>query len=193
MNTPESLRHLLRLAESAHAARDDDVLSAVAAAIEVLVRCDSSIDMEPVSAYIRSLTDCYEYCRMPHDIEQSAILRRRVVQELAKHNESFIVANDQKALALPPMVRLITAMYIRQVDGATEGVSIALTIDDHDVVQFPRQGPLIDELRVYSDKHQPPRGDIRLWMPSQLAEYRLMAGSVEVQQVLPEELTTMNF
>lgn len=193
MNTLESLRHLLRLAEAAHAARDDDVLSAVAAAIEVLVRCDSSVDMEPVSAYIRSLTDCCEYCRMPHDIEQSAILRRRVVQELAKHNESFIVANDQKALTLPPMVRLITAMYIRQVDGATEGVSIALVIDENGAAQFPRRGPLVNELQEYCDDGNPPRGNIEYWLPEELAGYRLMHGSVEVQDILPEELGAMSF
>lgn len=31
------------------------------------------------------------------------------------------------------------------------------------------------------------------WLPEQLADYRLMAGSVSVQRILPEELQEMSW
>lgn len=194
MNTLSSLRHLLRLAEAAHAAQDEDAVRAVLAAVEVLAQsAELPIDMKLATEYVRSLTSCCEHCYMTHDAEQIADLRRQVVGELARHNESLMAAADQKAMSLAPMVRLVTAMYVRQVDGTTEGVSVALVIEADDTVRFPRQGSLIDKLQAYCAEHRPPQGNVDFWMPDQLADYRLMAGSVETQEVLAEELTVMSF
>lgn len=194
MNTLSSLRHLLRLAEAAHAARDEDAAEAVLAAVEALARGDESlIDMKLATEYVRSLTSGCDHCYMTYDAEQIADLRRQVAGELARHNESLMARADQKALSLAPMVRLVTTMYVRQVDGVMEGVSVALVIEADDAVRFPRQGPLIDELQAYCAENRPPRGNVDFWMPDQLADYRLMAGSVETQDVLSEELTVMSF
>ena len=194
MNTLTSLRHLLRLAEAAHAAQDEDAVRAMLAAVEALARgSESPINMKLATEYVRSLTSCCEHCYMMYDAEQIADLRRQVAGELARHNESLVAAADKKALSLAPMVHLVTAMYVRQVDSMTEGVSVALVIEADDTVWFPRRGPLIDELQAYCTEHRPPRGNVDVWMPGQLADYRLMAGSVETQDVLAEELTMMSF
>lgn len=194
MNTLASLRHLLRLAEAAHAAQDEDAVRAMLAAVEALARgSESPINMKLATEYVRSLTSCCEHCYMTHNAEQIADLRRQLVGELARHNESLMAAADQKALSLAPMVRLVTAMYVRSANGMTEGVSVALVIEADDAVRFPRQGPLIDELQAYCGEQRPPQGKVDVWMPDQLADYRLMDGSVETQDVLAEELTVMSF
>ena len=214
-STIESLRHLLRLAESAQAAQDDDLARTALVVAELLARSDrcggsrqqhastpateassrddSPINMAPVLEYMRALTSCCDHCYMTRSEEELAELRQKVIQELARHNTKLIDAVDQKSLQLSPMIRLVTAMYVRQVGDMIESVSVALVVDEKDVVQFPRRGPLIDELQKHCDSNLDARGDPDFWLPGELSGYRLMVGSVEVQKILPEELQAMSF
>lgn len=193
MSTLASLRPLLRLAESAQKAGDGELVQAALVAAEVLARDNPPIDMTPILEYMRALVSCCDHCYMVHDKDHIAELREKVVQELARHSMALIEQNDQKALSLPPMIQLVTAMYIRTRNDTTQGVSIAFVVDDDGTVQFPRRGPLVDELREYHDENRPLRGSAESWFPSELADYRLMHGSVEVHDILPEELTAMSF
>lgn len=194
MGAVRSLRSLLRLAESAQQAQDYDLARAVLAAAEVLAQNDPPIDMAPVLAYLQALTSRCEHCYMPASEDELARLRSLVVQELARHNISLIEQNGQKALRLPPMVRLVTALYIRQEGDITEGVSIAFIINQAGALEFPRKGPLMHELQRHCAEHQVVQDDINdYWLPEQLADYRLMAGLISVQYVLPEELQEMNW
>lgn len=192
-STINHLRPLLRLAESAQKAGDDELARTALTAAEVLARNNPPIDMTLILEYMWALANsCDKYYSM-YNNEELAVLRKKVMQELARHNMSLIEQNDQKALSLPPMIQLITAMYLRKKDDKTEGVSVALVIDENGVVQFPRKGPLINELQEYCDNSNSPHGNIEHWLPVELAGYRLMHGSLEVQDILPEELVAMSF
>lgn len=193
-STIDHLRPLLRLAESAQQAQDDDLARAVLAAAEILARDNPPVNMAPVLEYMRALTSECSHCYMVRSKDELTALREKMAQELARHNVSLIERNDQKVLHLPPMVRLVTALYIRQEGRMTEGVSIAFTIDQAGVLEFPRKGPLIPELQRYCAEHQVVQDDINdYWPPEQLADYRLMVGSVSVQRILPEELQEMSW
>lgn len=194
MGAVRSLRSLLRLAESAQKAGDDELVGVALAAAEILAQNDPPIDMAPVLAYLQALTSRCKHCYMPASEDELARLRSLVMRELARHNISLIEQNDQKALRLPPMVRLVTALYIRQEGDMTEGVSIAFIIDQAGALEFPRKGPLIPELQRYCAEHRVTQDDIvDYWLPEQLADYRLMAGSISVQHILPEELQELNW
>lgn len=144
--TIQHLRSLLRLAESAQKAGDDELVGVALAAAEILAQNDPPIDMAPVLAYLQALTSRCEHCYMPASEDELARLRSLVVQELARHNISLIEQNGQKALRLPPMIRLVTALYIRREGDVTEGVSIAFIINQAGALEFPRKGPLMHEL-----------------------------------------------
>lgn len=194
MNGMQHLRPLLRLAESAQKAGDDELARTALAATEVLARNNPPIDMTLILEYMWALANsCDKYYNM-YNNEELAVLRERIVRELARHNMSLIEQNDQKALSLPPMIQLITAMYLRKRDGKTEGVSIAFVINESGALEFPRKGPLMHELQCYCADHQVVQDNINdYWLPEQLADYRLMAGSVGVQHILPEELQEMSW
>lgn len=186
------LRSLLRLAESAQKAGDDEFVGVALAAAEVLAHDNPPIDMAPVLEYIRALTSECKHRYMVRSEDELRALRKKVVQELARHNISLIEQNGQKALRLPPMIRLVTALYIRREGDVTEGVSIAFIINQAGALEFPRKGPLMHELQRYCAEHQVVQDDINdYWLPEQLADYRLMAGSISVQHILPEELQEM--
>ncbi|MDO4780954.1 MAG: hypothetical protein Q4A34_00975 [Candidatus Saccharibacteria bacterium] len=192
MDTVICLRHLLRLAEAARKAQDDDLARTALVAAEVLARDNPPVDIAPILEYMQALTSRCDHCYMIGTDTDPAVLRQRAVKALAQHSGSHVVANDQKVLQLGPMVRLATAMYVRRDGEMTKGVSVAFVIDEKDAVQFPRSGPLINELQEYFDDGNPPYGPGN-WFPGGLAGYRLIAGSVEVQQILPEELQEMSW
>lgn len=189
----DSLRHLTRLAEAAHAAQDSDAARAVLAAFEVLAREQLPIDVAPVLAYVQALVSRCDHCYMVTDEDEIAALREQVIRVLARHSTSLITAKDKKALRLGPMVRLVTAHYIRQQGDMTEGRSVALVIDRAGAVSFPRRGPLVAELQDYCAKYSPPPDRFEHWLPESLGGYRLMAGSVQEYLVLPEEIPAMSF
>lgn len=193
MNTIPHLRPLLRLAESAQKVGDDELVCTALAAAEILAQGNSPINMKPVLEYLQALVSCCDHCYMVYDEKHLAELRHSVMQELARYDMSLIEKKDQKALTLPPMIQLVTAMYIRTYNDKTEGVSVALVIDENKEVQFPRRGPLISELREYHDENHLLLGSVESWLPNELADYRLMHGSVETQDILPEELIVMSF
>lgn len=193
MESIQCLRPLLRLAEAAQRAQDDDLARTALVAAEVLAHDNPPIDMTPILAYMRALTSSCDHCYMTCDDAELAALRHQAMKDLAQYNESRIAANDQKVLRLGPVVRLATAMYVRQEGDMMKGVSVAFVIDENGVVQFPRRGPLIDELQEYCDNGNPPPRGLTHWLPNELAGYRLMAGSFEVQEILPEELQEMSW
>lgn len=186
------LRSLLRLAEAAQKADDVGLARTALTAAEIVARGNPSISVRPVLAYMRALVDRCEHCYVPVGDDELAVMRKKAIQELARHNISLIEQNGQKALRLPPMIRLVTALYIRREGDVTEGVSIAFIINQAGALEFPRKGPLMHELQHYCAEHQVVQDDINdYWLPEQLADYRLMAGSISVQHILPEELQEM--
>ena len=97
-------------------------------------------------------------------------------------------------LEFEPVVHLVTAAYAKNENGVTSGSSIALIVNQDGSVDLPRNHFLNAELLNYFDENRPV-----IWrsverdLPSKLHGYHLVAGSVEVQEILPRELDVISF
>lgn len=102
--------------------------------------------------------------------------------------------SDQSVLEFEPVVHLVTAAYAKNEDGVTSGLSIALIINQDGSVDLPRDHFLNAELLDYFDENRPiDWRSVERNLPSRLHGYHLVAGSVEVQEILPRELEAMSF
>lgn len=92
------------------------------------------------------------------------------------------------------MVHLVTAAYAKNEGGVTSGLSIALVINQDGSVDLPRNHFLNAELLDCFDENRPVNWrSVGRDLPSKLHGYHLVAGSVEVQEILPQELGAMPF
>ena len=92
------------------------------------------------------------------------------------------------------MVHLVTAAYVKNEGGVTAGLSIALVVNQDGSVDLPRDHFLNAELLDYFDENRPVNWySVGRDLPSRLHGYHLVAGSVEVQEILPRELEVMSF
>jgi hypothetical protein len=92
------------------------------------------------------------------------------------------------------MVHLVTAAYAKNDNGTTSGLSIALVVNRDGSVDLPRDHFLNAELLDYFDENRLVNWrSVERDLPSNLHGYHLVAGSVEVQEILPRELEAMSF
>ena len=97
-------------------------------------------------------------------------------------------------LKFEPVVHLVTAAYAKNKDGVTSGLSIALVVNQDGSVDLPREHFLNTELLDYFDENRPVNWrSVERDLPSKLHDYHLVAGSVEVQEILPRELEARSF
>jgi len=105
-----------------------------------------------------------------------------------------VEASDQSVLKFEPVVHLVTAAYAKNEDGVTSGLSIALVVNQDGSVDLPRDHFLNAELLDYFDENRPVNWrSVERDLPLRLHGYHLVAGSVEVQEILPRELEAMSF
>ena len=88
----------------------------------------------------------------------------------------------------------MTAAYAKNENGVTAGLSIVLVVNQDGSVDLPRDHFLNTELLDYFDENHPVNWrSVERDLPSKLHGYHLVAGSVEVQEILPRELEAMSF
>ena len=105
----------------------------------------------------------------------------------------YVEATDG-VLKFEPMIHLVTAAYAKNEDGVTSGLSIALVVNQDGSVDLTRDHFLNAELLDYFDENHPVNWrSVERNLPSRLHGYHLVAGSVEVQEILPRELEAMSF
>lgn len=105
-----------------------------------------------------------------------------------------VEASDQSILKFEPLVHLVTAAYAKNEDGVTSGLSIALVVNQDGSVDLPCDHFLNAELLDYFDENHPVNWrSAERDLPSKLHGYHLVAGSVEVQEILPRELEVISF
>ena len=111
-----------------------------------------------------------------------------------KNGQAQVEASDQSVLKFEPMIHLVTAAYAKNENGTTSGLSIALIVNQDGSVDLPRDHFLNAELLDYFDENHPVNWrSVECDLPSKLHGYHLVAGSVEVQEILPRELEAMSF
>jgi hypothetical protein cdivTM_07079 len=143
--------------------------------------------------YVEAADGC-DYCRAGDGKLSVEELTTKINQQLARRGQAQVEKSDQSVLQFEPLVHLVTAAYAKNEDGVTSGLSIALVVNQDGSVDLPREHFLNAELLGYFDENHP--FDWQLAerdLPSELHGYHLVAGSVEVQEILPRELEVISF
>ena len=200
MNKPNKTitiaRAIIRIGDAARNANDYSLLSALHKMVEQLSRHgikDTDVDMDLLLEYVEATDGC-DYCRAADGKPSVEELTTKINQQLARRGQAQVEASDQSVLEFEPVVHLVTAAYAKNEDGVTSGLSIALVVNQDGSVDLTRDHFLNAELLDYFDENHPVNWrSVERNLPSRLHGYHLVAGSVEVQEILPRELEAMSF
>ena len=200
MNKPNKsitiARAIIRIGDAARNANDYSLLGALHEMVEQLSQHgvkDTDVDMDLLSEYVEAADGC-DYCRAGDGKPSVDKLTTKINQQLARRGQAQVEASDQSVLEFEPLVHLVTAAYAKNEDGMTSGLSIALVVNQDGSVDLPRDHFLNAELLDYFDENRPVNWrSVERDLPSNLHGYHLVAGSVEVQEILPRELEAMSF
>ena len=189
-------RAIIRIGDAARNANDYSLLDTLHEMVEQLSQNgvkDADVDMDLLLEYVEAADGC-DYCRAGDGKPSVDELTTKINQQLARRGQAQVEAGDQPVLEFEPIVHLVTVAYAKNEDGVTSGLSIALVVNQDGSVDLPREHFLNAELLDYFDENHPinwRRAESDL--PRQLQGYHLVAGSVEVQEILPRELEAMSF
>ena len=200
MNKPNKTitiaRAIIRIGDAARNANDYSLLGALHEMVEQLSQYgvkDADVDMDLLLEYVESTDGC-DYCRAADGKPSVEELTTKINQQLARRGQAQVEVSDQSVLEFEPVVHLVTAAYAKNEDGVTSGLSIALVVNQDGSVDLPRDHFLNAELLDYFDENHPVNWrSVERDLPSKLYGYHLVAGSVEVQEILPRELEAMSF
>ena len=189
-------RAIIRIGDAARNANDYSLLGALHEMVEQLSQYgvkDADVDMDLLLEYVEATDGC-DYCRAADGKPSVEELTTKINQQLARRGQAQVEASDQSVLEFEPVVHLVTAAYAKNKDGVTSGLSIALVVNQDGSVDLTRDHFLNAELLDYFDENRPFRWrSAERDLPSNLHGYHLVAGSVEVQEILPRELEVMSF
>ena len=189
-------RAIIRIGDAARNANDYSLLGALHEMVEQLSQYgvkDADVDMDLLLEYVEATDGC-DYCRAADGKPGVEELTTKINQQLARRGQAQVEASDQSVLEFEPVVHLVTAAYAKNEDGVTSGLSIALVVNQDGSVDLTRDHFLNAELLDYFDENHPVNWrSVERNLPSRLHGYHLVAGSVEVQEILPRELEAMSF
>lgn len=189
-------RAIIRIGDAARNTKDYSLLGALHEMVEQLSQHgvkDTDVDMNLLLEYVEAADGC-DYCRAGDGKLSVDELTTKINQQLARRGQAQVEASDQSVLEFEPVVHLVTAAYAKNEDGVTSGLSIALVVNQDGSVDLPRDHFLNAELLDYFDENHPVNWrSVERNLPSRLHGYHLVAGSVEVQEILPRELEAMSF
>ena len=189
-------RTIIRIGDAARSANDYSLLGALHEMVEQLAQNgvkDADVDMDLLLEYVEATDGC-DYCRAADGKPSVEELTTKINQQLARRGQAQVETIDQSVLKFEPMVHLVTAAYVKNEDGVTSGLPIALIVNQDGSVDLPRDHFLNAELLDYFDEnHLVNWRSVERNLPSRLHGYHLVAGSVEVQEILPRELEAMSF
>ena len=200
MNKPNKTitiaRAIIRIGDAARNANDYSLLGALHEMVEQLSQYgvkDADVDMDLLLEYVEATDGC-DYCRAADGKPSVEELTTKINQQLARRGQAQVEASDQSVWEFEPVVHLVTAAYAKNEDGVTSGLSIALVVNQDGSVDLTRDHFLNAELLDYFDENHPVNWrSVERNLPSRLHGYHLVAGSVEVQEILPRELEAMSF
>ena len=200
MNKPNKTitiaRTIIRIGDAARNANDYSLIGALHEMVEQLSQHgikDTDVDMDLLLEYVEAADGC-DYCRAGDGKPSVDELTAKINQQLARRGQAQVEVSDQSVLKFEPVVHLVTAAYAKNEDGMTSGLSIALVVNQDGSVDLLRDHFLNAELLDYFDENRPVNWrSVERDLPSRLHGYHLVAGSVEVQEILPRELEAMSF
>ena len=189
-------RAIIRIGDAARNANDYSLLGALHEMVKQLSQNgvkDTDVDMDLLLEYVEAADGC-DYCRVGDGKPSFEELTTKINQQLVCRGQAQVEASDQSVLKFEPVVHLVTAAYAKNEDGMTSGLSIALVVNQDGSVDLPRDHFLNAELLDYFDENRLVNWrSVKRDLPSNLHGYHLVAGSVEVQEILLRELEAMSF
>ena len=189
-------RAIIRIGDVARNANDYSLLGALHEMVEQLSQHgvnDTDVDMDLLLEYVEAADGC-GYCRVGNGKDSVEELTTKINQQLARRGQAQVEASDQSVLKFEPLIHLVTAAYAKNENGVMSGSSIVLVVTQDGSVELPRDHFLNAELFDYFDENRPVNWrSAERDLPSKLHGYHLVAGSVEVQEILPRELDVISF
>ena len=189
-------RAIISIGDAARNVNDYSLLSALHEMVEQVSQNsvkDADVDMDLLLEYVEAADSC-DYCRAGDGKPSVDELTTKINQQLARRGQAQVEASDQSVLKFEPLVHLVTAAYAKNENGVTSGLSIALVVNQDGSVELPRDHFLNAELFDDFDENRPVNWrSAERDLPSKLHGYHLVAGSVEVQEILPRELDVISF
>ena len=183
-------RDLVQLAETASDNHDQTALYSLRNIVDSFVdidAVDNSVDLSLVASYIDLLLDA-DFGYEMHSEEEKDDVADRLYRALAMDIENKIQTNEYTIDGLGNMLTLASAIYAKEEDGKTSGVTATILFDG-DKITYPRDHFINNELRSYfSENPYISESNIEYHMPEKLADYKLVAGTVEVQHIFRREL-----
>ena len=188
-------RDILQLAETASANQDTSALYAlqnIVDSFEMHDIQDNTVDIGLLRKYIDTLLDA-EFGYEMYDKGTKERTAKQVYKELSRDAEYHITATKYEARQLENMVTLVSALYGKEENGITSGIT-AVVLFDGDTIEYPLKHFINDELKHYfADNAYVSSANVKYHMPEKLGDYKLVEGSVEVQRIFRRELGYINF
>lgn len=189
-------RAIIRIGDAARNVNDYSLLSALHEMVEQVSQNgvkDADVDMDLLPEYVEAADGC-DYCRIGDGKDSVDELTTKINQQLARRSQVQVEAIDQSVLEFEPVIHLVMAAYAKNENGVMSGSSIALIVNQDGSVDLPRNHFLNAELLNYFDENRPVNWrSAERDLPLKLHGYHLVAGSVEVQEILPRELEAISF
>ena len=153
---------------------------------------DNNLNFSVLHEYVEVLID-KEFGYEMYDESELKKREDQIFAELGREPNHVIAKSRQVASSMGQMVTLIAAMYIKRDKNTTSGTSIAL-VADNTVIEYPMNHFLDDELREYfANNSYINESNIEQHLPTNLGEYSLVEGSVEIRHIFRRELGHISF
>ena len=188
-------RDILQLAETASLNHDRSGLYALQNIVGSYITCsisDASIDLELLKKYIDILLDAewgYEF----HDEATRDMVSKEVYQALSREADYQVTAHKYQASHLGEMVTLVSAIYGKEENGTTAGIT-AVMLFDGDEIHYPLKHFINADLQEYfANSPFITANNIEHHLPETLQDYKLVEGSVEIRKIFRRELAYITF
>jgi hypothetical protein len=183
-------RDILQLAETASSNHDSSALHSLQNLMETFVYLDvedNTVEIALLGDYIKILLDAefdYEF----YTPEDKKKVQAEIYKTLSREAQNTIAIQKYEAGNLEQTVRLVNAMYARHRGEMTEGIAIAIVFEGERIT-YPLDHFMNSELKKYfAENAYITKNNIEHHMPEMLQDYRLVKGSVLVQDIFPREL-----
>lgn len=188
-------RDVLQLAETASRNHDSSMLYSLQNIVEAFVRLDvddNTIPIDLLEEYVKILLDA-EFAYEFYTPEDKKRVGDEIYKLLSKEVRDTIKIQKYETSTLGQTVRLVSAMYAKVEGNTTKGMSVTI-IFEGEKMTYPTDHFANSELRKYfSENSHVNRNNIEHHMPKLLHGYRLVEGSVCVQDVFPRELEYISY
>ena len=188
-------RDIVQIAETAAFNHDTTTLHSLQNIVDAYVTYgiqDTTVDMSLLKEYIDILNDL-EFGYELYDQATKDAVSKQLYKSLSREPNHQVTAAKYLAGNIGRTVTLVSAIYGKEVEGTTSGITAVFTMSGSDI-EYPLEHFINSELKNYfANNHLISASNIQYHMPEMLAEYKLVEGTVEAKKIFRRELQYISF